>query len=149
MLHLSSPSGLFENKKVYHVSGTTGPAKGNSSAKAIVAYRYNSEKLPEPLQQMLDRLLQACKFAPSATEYINMDFNTNISLGTIKETYPAEVLLIFGETGLERNLQKLKRNIPFLINGLKIIQAESLTALNGNDKEKKALWGGLQKLLTL
>ena len=149
MLHLSSPSGLFENKKVYHVSGAIGPVPGNSSAKIIVAYRYNSERLPEPLQQMLDKLLQACKFDPSATAYINIDFNENTSLGTIQETYPAKVLLLFGETGLERNLAKLKRNIPFIINGIKIIQAESLSALNGNDKEKKALWGGLQKLLTL
>ena len=149
MIHLSSPSGLFENKKVYMVSAKAGSNTGKFSQKVIVVYRYNSEKLPESLQQMLDKLLQACKFNITETAYINMDIETDISLGIIQETYPAEVVLVFGETGLERNLLKLKKNIPFVINGLKVIQADSLSTLHGNDREKKALWGGLQKLLTL
>lgn len=150
MLELQSPELLFNKQKVFHlnVNTETVPTTANLR-KAVVVFNQPFETLPAPLKEMLDKLIQACKFTAEETVYINTHLNPDTTLGKIQNEYNPEAVLVFGEVELSRNLTKLKRNLVYELNGVKIVNAEGLDVLVKNDAAKKALWAVLKKMLDL
>ena len=108
-----------------------------------------AEVLPQPIKEMLDKLIQACQFKPEQTVYLNARFTDDITLGHLQNKYTPILLLVFGDPVISRNLPKLKKNFAYEMNGLKIINAEGLETLVKNDAAKKVLWGVLKKGLGL
>ncbi len=146
MIQLSSAGQLFAKQGIY----TRLPVKnGNNQSKTVlIIYDYEAEQLPQPAKEMLEKLITACKFDMAKVAYINSKTQIPNSIGTLKNSYGAEVILVFGPVNLSRNIPALKLNHPYHINGLRILQTLPVEQLVTNDKEKKALWGGLQRLIS-
>jgi hypothetical protein len=148
MLELLSPDLLFNKQKVFHLSNSVLNTITNTDKRsAVIIYDLPAEVLPAPLKEMLDKLIQACQFKPEGTIYLNARFSADVSLGHLQNTYNPTMILVFGEPTISRNLPKLKKNFPYELSGVKILNAESLEALSKNDAAKKALWGVLKKML--
>jgi hypothetical protein len=148
MLELLSPDLLFGKQKVFHIndSVSTTITKANKR-NAVIVYDYAAEVLPQPVKEMLDKLVQACQFKPEQTIYLNARFTGDVSLGHLQNTYSPTMILIFGDVNVSRNLSKLKRNFAYDLSGVKIVNTEGLETLLKNDAAKKALWGVLKKML--
>lgn len=148
MFKLASPELLFDKLPVYRVL-TSKSATSADLHKVIIVYQNEVKELPAGVKEMLEKLVVACKYKPEDVVYIDVSQTPDTSLGGIKAKYAPEVVLSFGDVVLSRNLPALKRNMPIVLNGMKVIHAEALDKLQANPKEKAALWGGLQKMMTL
>ncbi len=150
MIELSNPGLLFNKQKIFHLrdSVTTTITKHNTT-KALVVYNSPGETLAEPVKQMLDKLILACQFNAEQTQYVNVHFTGNISLGKMQSLYNPAVVLIFGDVDISHNLSSLKKNYPYDFSGVKVLNADSLELLVKNDAAKKSLWGVLKKMLGL
>ena len=150
MLELLQPDLLFNKQKVFapHDSVTT-TITINTHKRAVVVFSMAAETMPQPIKDMLDKLIQACQFKPEETIYLNSVFTADVSLGHLQNTYNPKAVLVFGDTEISRNLTKLKKNFPYELNGVKVLNAESLEMLVKNDAAKKTLWGVLKKMLQL
>jgi hypothetical protein len=150
MLELLSPDLLFNKQKVFHLNnGVLNTITEVNKRKAVVVYDSPAEVLPQPIKEMLDKLIQACQFKPEETIYLNARFAEDTSLGLLQNQYSPVMVLVFGEPNISRNLPKLKKNYPYELSGVKVINAESLETLVKNDAAKKVLWGVLKKALQL
>ncbi len=150
MLELSSPQLLFNKQKVFHVQhSVTDTTTKATLRKAIVVYDLPNETLQQPLQEMLVKLIQACKFKPEETIYINARFNPDVSLSNLQNKFNPVTILAFGDVPLSRNLSKLKKNFAYDLNGVKVLNTDNMETLVKNDAAKKALWGVLKKMLGL
>ena len=148
MLELLSPELLFNKQKVFHLNvNAENTTAEPATHKAVVVFNQPAETLPAPTKEMLDKLIQACQFKPEETVYLNTHFNPDISLGNIQNEYKPLAVLVFGDVEISRNLTKLKKNYPYELNGLKVLNAESLDTLLKNGEAKKVLWGVLKKML--
>jgi len=150
MLELSSPDLLFNKQKVFHlIDSVTKTTIEKSLRKAVIVFDVTPEIIAPAMTEMLDKLIQACRFKPEETIYLNARFASDVSLITLQNTYQPDVVLIFGDVVISRNLTKLRKNFPYELNGVKIVNAESMELLLKNDAAKKALWGVLKKMLNL
>ena len=150
MLQLLSPDLLFNKQKVFHLNnGVINTTTEVNKRKAIVVYDLPAEVLPQPIKDMLDKLIQACQFKPEETIYLNARFADDITLGHLQNKYSPVLMLLFGEPNISRNLPRLKKNFAYELSGLKVINAEGLETLVKNDSAKKVLWGVLKKSLGL
>jgi hypothetical protein len=150
MLELLSPELLYNKQKVYHVQdGVATTISKTNLRKAVIVYDLPTETLQQPLQEMLDKLIQACKFKPEETIYLNARFTTDTSLGALQNKYNPVAVLVFGDVPISRNLAKLKKNFAYDLNGVKVVNTDSMEVLVKNDAAKKALWGVLKKMLGL
>ena len=150
MLELSSPELLFNKQKVYHLQDSvTSTTTKPEQRKAVVVYDMPTETVAQPLQEMLDKLIMACKFKPEETIHINTRFTPDVSLGTLENQYTPVMVIVFGEVSMSRNLTKLKKNFAYELNGVKVVNTDGLEALVKNDAGRKALWMVLKKMLGL
>ena len=149
MLELLAPDLLFIKQKLIHPNSVTNTTTEVNKRSAIIVYDMPAEVLPQPIKEMLDKLIQACQFKPEQTVYLNARFTDDITLGHLQNKYTPILLLVFGDPVISRNLPKLKKNFAYEMNGLKIINAEGLETLVKNDAAKKVLWGVLKKGLGL
>jgi len=150
MLELSSPELLYNKQKVYHVQdGVFDTITKTDARKAIVVYDLPSETLQQPLKEMLDRLIQACKFKPEEAIYINARFTPDVTLGALQNKYNPVAVLVFGEVNLSRNLNKLRKNVAYDFSGVKVVNTDLMEMLVKNDAAKKTLWGVLKNMLGL
>ncbi len=148
MLELLSPELLFNKQKVFHLNVSVEKTLTDTKPhKVVVVYNQPAEILPPAMKEMLDKLIQACQFKPEDTIYLNAGFNPDISLGNIENEYHPNAVLIFGDVEISRNLTKLKKNYPYELSGVKVLNAESLDTLLKNGEAKKVLWGVLKKML--
>ncbi len=148
MIKLTNADLLFEKQPVYRVL-TSKSALSATPHKVIIVYRSAAAELPASQKEMLEKLVVACKYKVEDVVYVNTGISGEMSLGVLKATYSPEVVLVFGEVKVSHNLPALKRNQPFELNGLKVLQAEELDKLHSNAKEKGVLWVGLQKMMAL
>lgn len=151
MLELSAPDLLFNKQKVFslNVSVNQTITEPNLKKRAVVIFDQPTETLPAAVKEMLDKLIQACKFKAEETVYVNAHFEPGISLGKIQNEYSPSVVLVFGEINISRNIIRLKKNFVYELNSVKIVNTEGLDVLVKNDAAKKALWGILKKMLGL
>ena len=148
MLELLSPELLFNKQKVFHLNVSVEKTLSEPAfRKIVVIYDQLAEVLTGPLKEMLDKLIQACQFKPEETVYLNVRFNPDLSLGNLQNEYQPATVLVFGDVDISRNLTKLKKNYPYELNGIKVLNAESLDTLLKNGEAKKVLWGVLKKML--
>ncbi len=150
MLELLSPNLLFSKQKVFHLDVSVNKTVSTSGQrKAVVVYSQPEETLPAAMKEMLDKLIQACQFKPEETVYLNARFIPDITLGNLQNEYKPDVVLVFGEVSISRNLSKLKKNFPYELSGVKIINTDSLDTLMKNGEAKKMLWIVLKKMLEI
>ena len=150
MLELSLPDTLFNKQKVFSLNnGVLSPNIEENKRKAVIVYDLPAEVLPQPIKEMLEKLIQACQFKPEETIYLNARFAGDTSLGQLQSTYSPAMVLLFGEPNISRNLPKLKKNFAYELNGVKVLNAENLDMLVKNDAAKKTLWGALKKMLSV
>ena len=150
MIELLQPDLLFNKQKVFTIQDSvTTTITSNTHKKVVVVFSMDNETMPQPVKDMLDKLIQACQFKPEETAYLNALFTEDVSLGHLQNTYNPKAVLVFGDTEISRNLTKLKKNFPYDLNGIKVLNAESLEILVKNDAAKKTLWGVLKKMLQL
>ena len=148
MLELLSPNLLFNKQKVFHLNDSVNKTVTNQpERRAIVIYDQPSETLPDSMKEMLDKLVQACQFKPEETVYLNARFAPDISLGDLQNEYKPEAVLVYGDINISRNISKMKKNFVYELNGVKIINTDSLDTLLKNGEAKKVLWGVLKKML--
>jgi DNA polymerase III psi subunit len=147
-MELNYPQTLYHKEKIWKVSGPNKPAipEINKESRLIVLYDNPSQELPAHLKEMLIKLIQACRFKPEETTYVNFTFSP-ISLQNIN--CDPELILIFGDLKISRNTSSLFKNQPYELNGIKILRTERLEKLEQMKAEKAALWSALQQTLNL
>jgi hypothetical protein len=150
MLELLSPNLLFNKQRVFHLNDSVNKTGSSLSAcRAVVIYDQPAETLPAGMKEMLDKLVQACQFKPEETVYLNARFVPDISLGDLQNEYKPEAVLVFGEVSISRNISKMKKNFPYELNGVKIINTDNIDTLLKNGEAKKVLWGVLKRMLSI
>ena len=148
MLELLSPNLLFNKQKVFHLNDSVNTTVTHKAIpKTVVLFDQPTETLPQAMKEMLDKLTQACQFKPEETIYINTRFTPDISLGNLQNDYKPAVILVFGDVSISRNIAKLKKHFVYELNGMKIVNTDSLETLMKNGDAKKVLWGVLKKML--
>jgi hypothetical protein len=146
MLRISNPSLIFMGQRLYHTANNVEkPAIAPANYKIAFLYQTNGE-LTGSLKEMADKLVVACKFKPEEAVYMPANANNITSIAIIKANYGANALLIFGNISISRNMAALKKNVPYELNGIKLLRTESLETLQKNGNEKMALWEGLKKM---
>ena len=152
MINLAYPASLFSKQKVFEISKNVEkkePAKVlREKFRIVVLYNNPLAELPASINDMLKKIIGACKFAEGETLMLNQNLET-LSLGYIQSRYQPEMILVFGEIHLSNNLSKLKKNVPLEINGTQIIQTDSLENLEKVKGAKGLLWESLQQTLNL
>ncbi len=150
MIHLQQPALLFGKQKVYQLSGNVEKKTANETApqkfRAVVLFENAVEELPVTTNEMLSKLIIACKFSEEETLLLNQKYARS-SIGYLQSCYEPELILIFGEMQVSKNILKLKKNFPFEISGTKILQTDSLEHLVKNESSKTTLWKILKPML--
>ena len=150
MPELLSPEMLFNKQKVFHLNdGVSKTVTSPDMRKAVILFDQPTETLPAPVKEMLDKLIQACKFKPEETIYLNTRFTPDITLGNVQNEYHPEAVLVFGDVSISRNISKLKKNFVYEFSGVKVVNTDSLDTLMKNGEAKKVLWGVLKKMLSI
>jgi len=148
MLELLSPNLLFNKQKVFQLNDSVNKTvTGTEVKRAVVVYDQPSETLPAGMQEMLDKLVQACQFKPEETVYLNARFTPEICLGDLQNEYHPEAVLVFGDISISRNIARMKKNFAYELSGVKVINTDSLDTLLKNGEAKKVLWLALKKML--
>lgn len=152
MIQLNTPHVLFSKQKLMRVSGNvekkiSEPALA-ANYRAVFIYSYEKEELSEVFKEMFGKLSGACKFKPEQTLFINSSFNP-VTLGQLQAQYKPELILVFGEMLVSRNLAKLKKHYPYDVSGAVVIKTETIENLELVKGEKLKLWGVLQQALKL
>ncbi|MCX6199314.1 MAG: hypothetical protein NTY88_08860 [Bacteroidetes bacterium] len=114
--------------------------------KAVGVYDNASTDLPSTFQEMLDKLMSACKFNTNEISFLNIKAN-EVSVGQLQSCFNPELILLFGEMTGSKNMTKLQKNISYELNGTKIIRTESLENLERIKGEKGKLWEVLKQTL--
>ena len=113
----------------------------------VVVYENEEPGLPPPLKDMLDKLIQACKFQAEEVLHVNYKFNrVKWSMIAGRETHP-EIMLIFGAISISKNLAHLNKNLPYTIGGIKVLRTENLQKLEEIKAEKSAFWAVLKPMV--
>lgn len=147
MLQIQQSAALFNGQKVFRISKNV-ENKNEEVVKAVVIYQKDSDSLSPSFQEMLDKLMKACKFSASEVLFLN-NLENEISIGQIQSQLTPDLILLFGEIAGSKNIIKLQKNISYEMNGTKIIRTESLENLEKMKGEKGKLWEVLQKTLNL
>jgi hypothetical protein len=152
MIKLNSAELLFDKQKLY--AQTAGVNKSELSAdnkvdmKAILLFNSAESSLPAAQQEMLDKMMTACKFEPNQVKFINLA-HTSLSLGDILSVEGLKLVLIFGKYDASRNMIALKYNLPIPISGVEVLLTDSLDKLMAEPKLKGTLWNALKVALGL
>ncbi len=148
MLLLSSPQLLFNRQKVFRINNNVEKKSLTSGTyKIVLVYDYNTAELSLQLKEMIDKIVQACKFNIQEALYINRNLYQDISLGYIQNQFNPGVILVMGNLDLSRNATPFKKNVPYEMNGTKILFTSTVTDLDQVKGEKQALWAVLQRML--
>src|SRR5947208_1182534 len=103
MIPLSSPEQLFNKQPIY--AGLPAKNANNPSKTVLIIYDLAADQLPIAAKEMLEKLITACKFDLDKVAFINVRAAGNtLSFGTLKSSYSAEIILIFGPVKLSRNI---------------------------------------------
>lgn len=152
MIKLNSAELLFDKQKVYaQTSGVNKSelsADNKADAKAILLYHSAETSLAAPQQEMLDKMMAACKFAPTEVKFINLTHN-HLSLGDVLSVNGVKLVVIFGKFEASRNMIALKYNLPIPISGVEVLLTDSLDKLMAEPKLKGTLWNALKLALGL
>ncbi|MES2621518.1 MAG: hypothetical protein V4615_11765 [Bacteroidota bacterium] len=116
--------------------------------KFIAIYEADSLELTPSRKEILEKLTAACKYNPGQVVYVNSGLD-KVALNNLLTKYSPEVVLVFGDIEVSRNLTNLKKNYPFEINGVKILRTETLENLEKVASEKSLLWTSLKRMLNL
>lgn len=148
MEKLEAPELLFSKDGVYSLSRQTDKKIDLASKRLVILYQNARPELNNATQTMLDKLVNACKFRKEEVLYIYAG-NGEMSLGEIQRTHAPEMVLILGNVPPSRNAQLLLKNHPYEMNGAKVIRTDAPEKLEGNEREKTALWRVLKNCLNL
>ncbi len=152
MIKLNSAELLFDKQKLY--AQTAGVNKSELSAdnkadvKAVLLFNSAESSLPAAQQEMLDKMMAACKFEPNQVKFINLA-HTSLSLGDVLSVEGLKLVLIFGKYDASRNMIALKYNLPIPISGVEVLLTDSLDKLMAEPKLKGTLWNALKVALGL
>ncbi len=147
MIRLEKPQILFNGQKKYANHADSGD-KEAVKAKVVRVHSFHAEQLPDAVTSMLNKLIAACKVNMEDVAFIN-NFSQHLSLSDIHLLYSPSYILLFGETGAEKNLAAMKLNVEYELYGLNILKTLSPDKLISSDKDKAALWKALQGLFKL
>jgi hypothetical protein len=150
MIELSAPEELLAQQNLYRIGGNVDKARPafTHAYKLVVVLSQPFNALPAALKEMVEKLIAACKLDSAQVAYTDVE-SADISYQNIIRAYRPEVILVFGEIALSRNLNGLKKNQPYEFNGTKILLAQTLDYIAKTQAEKSALWVGLQKTFLL
>ena len=152
MIKLNSAELLFDKQKVY--AQTAGVNNSKLSAdikpdtKAVLLYSSADATLPAPQQEMLDKMMAACKFTPQQVQYVNIT-HSPLSLGDVLAIGGLQLVLVFGKYEGSRNMIGLKYNLPIPISGVEVLLTDSLEKLMAEPKLKGSLWNALKVALNI
>lgn len=149
MLTLSSPELLFKKQKIYHINPHVEKISSERQCRVLIVFDSASEMLPKHLKEMADKMIMACQYKLEDAVYFNANTTKNASLGSLQGQFTPEVLLVFGNVNLGKNIQNVQKNVPYEFNGMNFIYGESLEVLEKNNTEKGELWKALKKMLKL
>ena len=147
MFQIQQTASLFSGQKVFRISKNV-ENKNQEGIKTIVVYESTSVNLSPAFQEMLDKLMRACKFNTNEISFLNIKAN-EVCIGQIQSRFNPELILLFGEIAGSKNMIKLQKNISYEMNGTKIIRTESLENLEKVKGEKIKLWQILQQTLNI
>ncbi|MBK7149122.1 MAG: hypothetical protein IPH78_09970 [Bacteroidetes bacterium] len=147
MIKLEKPSLLFSGQKKY-AHHTDIYAAGFDKYKVVLVYNLAGDTLPDAVRSMLNKLIAACKVNENEVFFIN-NHNRHLSLSDIHLLYKPSYVLLFGDTGVEKNLTAMKLNMDYELYGLSVLKTLSPDKLISSDKDKAALWKALQSLFKL
>ena len=116
--------------------------------KAVLLFNSAESSLPATQQEMLDKMMAACKFEPNQVKIINLA-HTSLSLGDVLSVEGLKLVLIFGKYDASRNMIALKYNLPIPISGVEVLLTDSLDKLMAEPKLKGTLWNALKVALGL
>lgn len=152
MLQLTTPSLVFNNKKVYktavnaeNTEKSTG-VQGNDAKEVVILFTSDANELltGEERAQLL-KIVNACKLKEEDVILVNAAFAKDVSLTWLRKSFAVKTLIIFGEMEISRNL-KLRKHYAYNIDGLQIVKSETLQKLFKSDADKKGLWMELKKM---
>ncbi len=147
MFQIQQTASLFSGQKVFRISKNV-ENKNQEAIKAVVVYENSSDNLSPTLQEILDKLMKACKFSITEVSFMNNKGN-EVSIGQIQSSFNPQIVLLFGEIAGSKNMIKLQKNISYEMNGTKIIRTESLENLEKVKGEKAKLWEVLKQTLNI
>ena len=152
MIKLNSAELLFDKQKVYAQTGAVNKSKlsadNKADVKAICLYNSAETSLSAPQQEMLDKMMAACKFQPDEVQFVNIS-SSAITLGDVLAIDGLKLVLIFGKFEASRNMIALKYNLPIPISGVEVLLTDSLEKLMAEPKLKGTLWNALKLALGL
>ena len=151
MLQLSNPSQLFNQQKIFSLNADVEKIfhKGielKQGKEIIILYRFDADEFIKGDERVqLLKILSACKLKEEDVVVINTAVAENISLSWLRNNFPVNTLIVFGEIKLTNNLQ-FKKHIAYNIDGIQIVYSEPITKLLSSANDKKALWIELKKI---
>lgn len=152
MIKLNSAELLFDKQKVYaktsSVNKTKLSANNQPGTLAVLLYKAEGDSLPAPQQEMLEKMMAACKFKPEEVQYVNLQ-QDEITLGDVLAMNGLRLVLIFGKYEGSRNMTALKLNVPVALSGVEVLLTDSLEKLAAEPKLKGNLWTALKGALGL
>lgn len=151
MIKISHPELLFNGEKLFRSSLSSTLLKDNKlnrKNKLVLAYDNSGTELSADHKELLEKLASACKYSIDQTLLLNLAMEKG-SIAEIQNNYNPNVILLFGDVKVSRNITGLRKNFPYNFGGVKVLRAESLEKLQKDKSEKSALWGSLQEMLNL
>lgn len=153
MIKLNSAEYLFDKQRVYTQTSAVNKTKMNhdyeDEIKAVLLYTDTADELPPAQQEMLEKMMAACKYKREEVQYINLHDN-DIKLGDVLANSDLQLVLIFGKyEGASRNMVPLKVNVPIAVNGVEVLLTDSIEKLATEPKLKGNLWNALKAALGL
>lgn len=152
MIKLNSAELLFDKQKIFVKTSTVNKTKlsanNQAGTQAVLLYKADGDRLPAAQQEMLEKMMAACKFKPEEAQYINLK-NDEATLGDVLAMNGLRLVLIFGKYEASRNMTALKLNIPVNLSGVEVLLTDSLEKLTAEPKLKGNLWNALKGALGL
>ena len=145
---------LFSGEKIVvtplQISTTSISDLTITNSKKVIYIVEGTEKdnFNEPLAVLLQKMNAAIKYSDDDKEILFYSKNTIISLELLKQLYHCELVVIFGSIWNQEGSQfQFIDNKLLKINGIQVIQTNSLAYLHENATAKTAFWNALKVVL--
>jgi hypothetical protein len=145
---------LFSNEKIVvtHRQIATTPASAlsitNNKKVIYIIEGAEQDNFNEPLSILLQKMNAAIKYSDEDKQILFYQKNTIISLELLKQVYHCELVVIFGKIWNQEGSQfQFVDNKLIKINGIQVIQTDTLAFIHENAAAKTAFWNALKLMI--
>jgi hypothetical protein len=145
---------LFSDEKIvvtdHQIATKNNTDLSFTNIKKVIYIIEGAEKdnLEEPLAVLLQKMNAAIKYNDEDKQILFYPKNTIISLELLKQVYHCELVVIFGSLwNLEHSQFQFIDNKLLKINGIQVIQTDTLSIIHENATAKTAFWNAIKVII--